>query len=315
VDGPSARHGIAEAEVTEPSLPTSVDALQGALAEVSYFAEENLATAIFLALRLGKPLLLEGEPGVGKTAVASALAEVVGGPLIRLQCYEGLDIASAAYEWSYSRQLLHIRRQELGRQDDADTNTQGTGDLYTREFLLPRPLLQALERPADQAPAVLLVDELDRADEEFEAFLLEMLSEFQLTIPELGTIRSDRPPIVVLTSNRTREVHDALRRRCLYHWVDFPTAEKELRILRAKAPGLDQRLADQVVSFVQQLRQDDLYKRPGVAETVDWALALDVLNQQELTPDNVSRTLGALLKFQDDVARIQGDRLERLLAP
>ncbi len=297
------------AEVTEPSIPTSVEALQEALAEVSYFAEESLSTAIFLALRLSKPLFLEGEPGVGKTAVAQAVASLVGGPLIRLQCYEGLDISSAAYEWNYSRQLLHIRRLE------AEGERAGkTSDLYTREHLMPRPLLRALEESTKSRPAVLLVDELDRADEEFEAFLLELLSEYQLTVPELGTISAEFPPFVLLTSNRTREVHDALRRRCLYHWVDFPSAEKERRILRVKAPGIEERLADEVVDFVQRLRQDDLYKRPGVAETVDWALALDALNQHHLTPDNVSRTLGALLKFQDDLSRVQGDRLAGLLS-
>ncbi len=290
-------------------MPTSVEALQEALAGVSYFAEQDLSTAVFLALRLPKPLFLEGEPGVGKTAVAQAVASLIGSPLIRLQCYEGLDISSAAYEWNYSRQLLHIRRLEAEGKATADTS-----DLYTREHLMPRALLRALEASTQERPAVLLIDELDRADEEFEAFLLELLSEYQLTVPELGTVSAERPPFVVLTSNRTREVHDALRRRCLYHWVDFPSPEKERRILKAKAPGIESRLAEEVVSFVQKLRDDDLYKKPGVAETVDWALALDALNQTRLTPDNVSRTLGALLKFQDDLSRVQGDRLDRLLS-
>lgn len=279
------------------------------MAGVSYFAEEDLSTAIFLALQLPKPLFLEGEPGVGKTAVAQAVATLIGSPLIRLQCYEGLDISSAAFEWNYSRQLLHIRRLEA-----EGKGTGSTSDLYTREHLMPRALLRALEASTKDRPAVLLVDELDRADEEFEAFLLELLSEYQLTVPELGTISAEHPPFVLLTSNRTREVHDALRRRCLYHWVDFPSAEKERRILRARAPGIEDRLAEEVVSFVQKLRDDDLYKKPGVAETVDWALALDALNQTRLTPDNVSRTLGALLKFRDDLARVQGDRLDRLLS-
>ena len=290
-------------------MPTSAEALQEALAGVSYFAEEDLSTAIYLALQLPKPLFLEGEPGVGKTAVGQAVASLIGGPLIRLQCYEGLDISSAAYEWNYSRQLLHIRRLEA-----EGKGTSRTSDLYTREHLMPRALLRALEESTQDRPAVLLVDELDRADEEFEAFLLELLSEYQLTVPELGTVAAERPPFVVLTSNRTREVHDALRRRCLYHWVDFPSPEKERRILKAKAPGIEDQLAEEVVSFVQKLREDDLYKRPGVAETVDWALALDALNQTRLTPDNVSRTLGALLKFQDDLSRVQGDRLDRLLS-
>lgn len=286
--------------------PTSVETLQDALAEVSYFADDDLATAIFLALRLDKPLLLEGEPGVGKTAVAQALAQVTGGELVRLQCYEGLDMSQAAYEWNYPRQLLHIRLSESG-----DASLDG---LYSRDFLLARPLLRALEGGAERsAPPVLLIDELDRADEEFEAFLLEILAEHQITVPELGTIRATQAPRVVLTSNRTREVHDALRRRCLYHWLEFPTAEKELRILRAHAPGVGDELARRVVALVQKLRQLELYKAPGVAETVDWALALDALNQTELTAENVGRTLGALLKFQDDIDRVRDHGLDGLL--
>lgn len=288
----------------DPFEPTSVEHLQERLAEVSYFADEALATAIFLALRLGKPLLLEGEPGVGKTAVAKALADATGGRLIRLQCYEGLDLAAAAYEWNYPRQLLQLRTADGTSVDD----------LYGRDFLLSRPLLQALES-AGEKPPVLLIDELDRADEEFEAFLLEVLSDFQITVPELGTLKAERKPRVVLTSNRTREVHDALRRRCLYHWLDFPSAEKELRILRARAPGIGDGLARRVVDFVQRLRDQELYKAPGVAETVDWALALDALNQTELTADNVSRTLGALLKFQDDLEQVQGRTLDICLDP
>lgn len=305
----------AETPVTRAFSITSVERLQADLAEVTYFADDNLATAIFLALRLEKPLLLEGEPGVGKTAVAQALARLTGGPLIRLQCYEGLDIASAAYEWSYARQLLHIRSMEaLGPAEP----TAGSDrlNLYRREFLQARPLLRALEAGRADGPApVLLVDELDRADEEFEAYLLELLADFQLTIPELGTIKAEAPPLVVLTSNRTREVHDALRRRCLYHWVEFPDAAKELRILRAHAPGVDDKLTRQVVDFVQRLRREDLYKSPGVAETVDWALALDALRQQELTPDNINATLGALLKFQDDLMQVRELGPERWLTP
>ena len=288
------------------------------MAEVSYFAEEDLATAIFLALRLDKPLLLEGQPGVGKTAVALALSKLTGGPLIRLQCYEGLDVASAAYEWNYPRQLLSIRSLDEAKSSsesssESSARASALKTLYSREFLLARPLLKALEAPAAQAPPVLLVDELDRADEEFEAYLLELLSEFQITIPELGTVRAQRPPRVILTSNRTREVHDALRRRCLYHWLEFPDAAKELRILQAHLPDLEEALAQRIVAFVQRLREQDLYKSPGVAETVDWALALHTLNQNELTADNVNQTLGALLKFQDDIQKIRDQSLDSLL--
>lgn len=293
-------------------LPDSVEALQKRLAESQYFAEPALATAIFLALRLGRPLLLEGDAGVGKTEVAKALSRLLGTRLIRLQCHEGLDLHSALYEWDYSRQLLHIRLLEAAGEVDAEVAAAG---LYRREFLLRRPLLEAVEASiAEALPPVLLIDELDRADEEFEAFLLELLSDFQVSIPELGTVKAEQPPIVILTSNRTREVHDALRRRCLYAWIDYPDAVKEYEILRAKAPEAEEQLALQVVEFVQKLRKEDLYKKPGVAETLDWATALHALNQKELTPENVSTTLGALLKYQDDLHLMSSTRIERLLA-
>ncbi len=289
--------------------PTSIGELQERLAAGLYFAERSLATSIFLSLKLAKPLFLEGEAGVGKTEVAKALSKLLGARLIRLQCYEGLDVPTAVYEWDYSRQMLQIRLLEATGMDDLESARHS---LFTPEFLLKRPLLEAVE-PSDSGTVVLLIDELDRADEEFEAFLLELLSDFQITVPELGTIRAQTPPIVVLTSNRTREIHDALRRRCLYHWIDYPDAEKEYRIVRSKAPGAAERLSRQVVDFVQALRQEDLYKRPGVAETLDWANALAALDETALTPDNVSDTLGVLLKYQDDVAQVRGPGVERIL--
>nr|WP_255763779.1 MoxR family ATPase [Pelomonas sp. P7] len=265
----------------------------------------ELATAAFLALRLKRPLLLEGAPGTGKTAIAAALAAALGRPLIRLQCYEGLDLAAAAYEWNYARQMLEIRlAQAQDRQRTAD-------DLFARRFLIERPLLQALT--ATPAP-VLLIDELDRADAPFEAFLLEFLSDFQVTVPEFGTITAAEPPIVVLTSNRSREIHDAVKRRCLYHWVDFPDAARELAIVRARLPGIAEALAAQVVAFVQGLRRLDLYKLPGLAETLDWSRALVELNAVSLDPATVQSTLGVLLKYQDDIARVQGSEAARLLA-
>jgi MoxR-like ATPase len=290
----------------------SIDQLQQQLEASLYFAERSLATAIFLALKLERPLLLEGEAGVGKTEVAKALAAVTGRRLIRLQCYEGLDINSAVYEWDYARQMLHIRLQEAsGRVDPLAVEK----DLFGKSFLRKRPLLSAIapdvEDPA--GPPVLLIDELDRADEEFEAFLLEMLADFQVTVPEIGTIRASRPPLVVITSNRTREIHDALRRRCLYHWIEYPDADKEYRIVRARVPGAEERLARQVVAFVQELRTQDLYKRPGVAETLDWVQALVTLGRDTLSRDDARSTLGALLKYQDDIAQVWGGFIDRML--
>jgi MoxR-like ATPase len=290
-------------------FPASVAALQDALAGQNYLAERGLATAIFLALRLGRPLFLEGEAGVGKTEVAKVLAALLGRPLIRLQCYEGLDAAAALYEWNYAAQLLHIRVAEAAGPVDATREAALRRDLFSRDFLLRRPLLQAID-PAERngsagggeggAP-VLLIDELDRADEEFEAFLLEVLSDFQVTIPELGVIKAPSPPVVVLTSNRTREVHDALKRRCLYAWIDYPSFEKEYAIVLAKAPHLPEQLTRQIVAYVQRLRAEELYKPPGVAETLDWAAALAALDARVLDAELVEQTLGVLLKHRDDV--------------
>ncbi len=289
----------------------SPDELTGRLAAASYFAEPGLALAIYLALALGKPLLLEGEAGVGKTEVAKVLARLFDLPLIRLQCYEGLDVSTAVYEWDYSRQLLHIRLLQAAGPVEFQTVRH---DIFSREFLLKRPLLAAVD-PADPAvPAVLLIDELDRADEEFEAFLLELLSDFQVTVPELGTFRAPLKPVVVITSNRTREIHDALRRRCLYQWIDYPSFAQEQRIVSAKVPAAAAALRQQVVAFVQALRQEELYKRPGIAETLDWASALVALDQTILTPDLVNATLGVLLKYQDDIAQVRGPGVARTLA-
>jgi MoxR-like ATPase len=286
----------------DAGLPESVAALQARLAEARYFADAGLATAIHLALQLGRPLFLEGEAGVGKTEVAKVLARLLDRPLIRLQCYEGLDAASAVYEWDYTRQLLHVRLLEAaGGVDLKDARK----DLYTEEFLLKRPLLQALESSKEGRSPVLLIDELDRADEEFEAFLLEILSDFQITIPELGTLKAERPPVVILTSNRTREIRDALRRRCLYAWIDYPTFERELEIVRTRAATVAEDLAKEAVAFVQALRREDLYKRPGVAETLDWIRALDALHTRRLDPEVVEATLGVLLKYQDDLERVR----------
>jgi MoxR-like ATPase len=279
----------------------SVDALSELLAQQRYLADPSLATTLYLALKLGKPVLLEGEAGVGKTETAKALAAALGRTLIRLQCYEGLDTASALYDWDFGRQLIEIRLAEVGgasRDEVAQT-------IYSERFLLRRPLLQALSPDPAGAP-VLLIDELDRTDEPFEAFLLEILSEFQVSIPELGTVRAPTPPIVVVTSNRTREIHDAIKRRCLYHWIDYPSAERELAILAARAPEVPEKLRAQVVAFVQKLRASDLFKVPGVAETLDWGHALVALGAVELDPETVEATLGVLLKYQDDLARISG---------
>lgn len=283
-----------------------IDELQGALATRNYIADRPLATALFLALTLNKPLLLEGEAGVGKTEIAKTLTSILGTQLIRLQCYEGLDAATAIYEWNYPRQLLQIRLAE------SKGNSQAT-NIFTRDFLIQRPLLQAIDASHTQAP-VLLIDELDRADEEFEAFLLELLSDWQITIPELGTIKAKYPPIVIITSNRTREVHDALKRRCLFHWVDYPTLDKELTILAARVPNVNATLARQIVVFVQELRRLDLFKIPGVAETIDWANALVALNTTALTLESVDDTLGAILKYQDDLQQVKGEAVKAILA-
>ena len=284
----------------------SIDELQKSLREQLYIADRGLATSIFLALKLGRPLFLEGEAGVGKTEVAKVITRLLDTDLIRLQCYEGLDVNHAVYEWNYSRQMLHIRMME------ARGEHSNEAELFGPEFLLRRPLLQAIENSRDKPP-VLLVDEIDRSDEEFEAFLLEVLSDFQITIPEIGTIKAERLPVVIITSNRTREVHDALKRRCLYYWIDYPTFEKEFEIVRTKIPQAAVQLARQVTGFVQELRRVDLYKIPGVAETLDWTAALVALNQQALEPSIVEDTLGAILKYQDDVEKVRGENAKAML--
>jgi len=293
-------------------IPSSTDATQALLEQVDYLADRPLATAIFLALRLGRPLLLEGEPGTGKTEVAKALAASLGRELIRLQCYEGLDLASAAYEWNYARQLLEIRLAEAAREGTADRDALAAR-LFDERFLVRRPLLRSLQAGPGGAP-VLLIDELDRADEPFEAFLLEVLSDFQITIPELGTVRAAQPPIVILTSNRTREIHDAVKRRCIYHWVGFPDARREMDIVRRRVPGVDAELARQIVAFVQRLRGQDLFKLPGVAESIEWTRSLMALDAIVLDPEVVDNTLGVILKYQDDIARMQGSEAARLIA-
>jgi MoxR-like ATPase len=290
------------------SPPADVSAAEHLLADGDYVAGRDLATVIYLALQMGRPLLLEGEAGVGKTEIAKVLASTLGRDLIRLQCFEGLDLASAAYEWNYPQQMVAIRLAEA-----EGSGSKVSDSLYTGDFLIERPLLRALQPHAD-GPPVLLIDEIDRADEPFEAFLLELLSDFQLTIPELGTITASEPPIVIITSNRTREVHDALRRRCLYHWVDYPVLEAEQKILALKVPELGAELRSQLVAFIHKLRDEDLFKRPGVAESIDWAHALTQLDVVALTPDIVDDTLGSLLKYQDDIARIRGSEAARLLA-
>jgi MoxR-like ATPase len=290
------------------ALPASVDETLAMLGKADYVADRSLATAVHLALHLKRPLFLEGEAGVGKTEIAKVLATALGRRLIRLQCYEGLDVAAAVYEWDYARQMIEIRLAEAA-EEDRDT-VEST--IFSDRFLIKRPLLQALE-PDIAGPPVLLIDELDRTDEPFEAYLLEILSDFQVTIPEIGTIRAQQPPIVVITSNRTREIHDALKRRCFYYWVDYPSATRELEILKRKAPGAAERLSRQVVAFVQQLRTMDLFKLPGIAETIDWTEALMQLDVLELTPQAINDTLGVLLKYQDDIARIQGSEAARLL--
>ena len=290
--------------------PVSIDETIDLLARADYVAERGLATAVFLALRMGRPLFLEGEAGVGKTEIAKVLAQTLERRLVRLQCYEGLDIASAVYEWNYTRQMIEIRLAEAEGVSSREGLSQ---DIFSERFLIRRPLLQALEGDLGAAP-VLLIDELDRTDEPFEAYLLEVLSDFQVTIPEIGTIKAQQPPIVVITSNRTREIHDAVKRRCLYHWVDYPDASRELDILRRRAPGASDRLSREVVAFVQRLRGMDLFKLPGVAETIDWSKALVALDQVALDPDLVDDTLGALLKYQDDIARVKGSEAARILS-
>jgi MoxR-like ATPase len=286
----------------------SIEHVQHALAEYAYVADRPLATAVFLALKLNKPLLLEGEAGVGKTEIAKTLSHMLDRHLIRLQCYEGLDVNTTIYEWNYTRQMLQIRMLEA----TGNRSQEAMKEIFGPEFLIKRPLLQAIEE-SWQKPPILLIDELDRADEEFEAFLLELLSDWQISIPEIGTIKAAEPPTVIITSNRTREVHDALKRRCLYYWIDYPTLEKEHAIVRARMPEASERLSEQVVAFVQELRQMDLYKVPGVAETLDWVGALIALDQKELVPEVIDDTLGAILKYQDDIAQVQGSTVRKTL--
>jgi MoxR-like ATPase len=290
-------------------LPASINATVDLLAEADYLADRSLGTVLYLALKMGRPIFLEGEAGVGKTEIAKVLAATLGRRLIRLQCYEGLDIAAAVYEWNYAAQMIAIRAAEAEGEHDRERLEH---DVFSERFLIKRPLLQALEPDPAGAP-VLLIDEIDRTDEAFEAFLLEILADFQVTIPELGTVKAEQPPIVVITSNRTREVHDALKRRCLYHWIGYPNAERELAIVHAKVPGVGKRLSEQVVGFVQGLRKQDLFKAPGVAETLDWAGALSELDVTALDPATVSDTLGVLLKYQDDIARLEGSKVKDLL--
>jgi MoxR-like ATPase len=295
--------------MTLTPLPTSIDATLALLAKADYIADRSLATVLYLALRMGRPLFVEGEAGTGKTEIARVLSQTLGRKLIRLQCYEGLDVSAAVYEWNYGAQMIAIRLAEAEGEHD---RVRTEHDIFSEHYLIKRPLLQALE-PDPNGPPVLLIDEIDRTDEAFEAFLLEVLADFQVTVPELGTIKAAHPPIVVITSNRTREVHDALKRRCLYHWVGYPDAKRELAILRAKVPGIAKTLSQQVVAFVQALRKEDLFKVPGVAETLDWAGALTELDVVALDPATVSDTLGALLKYQDDIARLDGSKVKALL--
>ena len=290
-------------------MPSSNGSGRPLLAAENYVCGRALATVVFLALRLGRPLFLEGEAGVGKTEIAKALSAALGRRLIRLQCYEGLDAASAVYEWNFPEQMIAIRTAEAAGGADRDALKD---ELFTEDYLIERPLLQAM-RPQVEGPPVLLIDELDRTDEPFEAFLLEALSDFQVTIPELGTVKAPEPPIVILTSNRTREVHDALKRRCLYHWVNYPSFEREIEILEARAPEAAAALSREVVAFVQRLRTEDLFKKPGVAETIDWAKCLLALDVIELSPEVIADTLGAILKYQDDIQRIQGSEAKRIL--
>ena len=290
-------------------IPSSIDEVSSLLARFGYVADRALSTTLFLSLKMGKPLFLEGEAGVGKTEIAKVLSSALDRRLVRLQCYEGLDLNSAVYEWNYSRQMIEIRLAEVSGELDKKSLSS---DVFAEQFLIERPLLQALKADGGNAP-VLLIDELDRTDEPFEAFLLEVLADFQITIPEIGTITAEKPPIVIVTSNRTREIHDALKRRCLYHWVDYPDADRELKILHSKLPGIDEKLSKQVVTFVQKLRNEDLFKLPGVAETLDWADALTQLDKMVLDSEGVDHTLGTLLKYQDDIAKIRGSEAARIL--
>ena len=296
-------------DMTMISPPTSIDAMQDLLRSGDYIPDRSLSTVLFLALKMGRPILLEGEAGVGKTEIAKVLASTLNRSLIRLQCYEGLDVSSAVYEWNYAAQMMAIRLSEA---EGGVDRTKLEQDIFSERYLVRRPLLQALT-PDVAGPPVLLIDELDRTDEAFEAYLLEVLSDFQVTIPEFGTVKAPHPPIVILTSNRTREIHDALKRRCLYHWVDYPNAERELEILRAKAPKSPEKLSREIVSFVQAIRKQDLFKVPGVAETLDWASALVELDAVALDPTLVSDTLGVLLKYQDDIQKMQGSAVKAML--
>ena len=290
--------------------PSSVDAALEMLRNGNYVADRSLSTALYLALKLGRPLFLEGEAGVGKTEIGKVLSESLGRRLIRLQCYEGLDVASAVYEWNYSMQMIDIRIAEASGQGDRERIED---DIFSEKFLIKRPLLQALEEDETGEPPVLLIDELDRTDEPFEAFLLEVLSDFQVTIPEIGTVKAKKPPIVIITSNRTREIHDAIKRRCFYFWVDYPDAKRELEILKVKVPDAPEKLTQQVVEFVQHLRNRDLFKLPGVAETIDWTNALIQLDKIDLDPETVNSSLGVLLKYQDDIERVQGSEAAQIL--
>ena len=288
-------------------LPKDIDQVSELLESENYLADRSLATVLFLSLKLGRPLFLEGEAGVGKTEIAKVLSSALGRRLIRLQCYEGLDVSSALYEWNFAGQMVAIRLAEA-----SGKGTTTEENIFAKKYLIKRPLLEAIE-PQPGGPPVLLIDELDRTDEAFEAFLLEILSDFQITIPEIGTIKAQEPPLVIITSNRTREIHDALKRRCLYHWVDYPSADRELAIVRAKVPGVHEKLSEEVVAFVQSIRKEDLFKAPGVAETLDWATALTELDAVTLDPETVSDTLGVLLKYQDDIERLRGGVVQKVL--